>query len=205
MNARLKLGRCFKDLAKRLLVTNIHMVENQPFLSFFFCQSSDFHDTIQGNAARIDQVIDYDHIVSLSQQTYDGMGTDVSAPSRNKNCSCHAWTLSCSVVQSVLFLCMRTNSNDEMVDMTMILRLLLSPSSSSSSSSPSMLYIICFLFSASFLHHLLASRHCSELERSTYSTPLGSCESSSSPPPPRDADRSYFFQPSQINAFFKSQ
>lgn len=85
MNTGLKGWRAFKDLPKSRFVTNIDFVKDQPFLAFVLGQSGNFHDCIQRNLGRVDEIVHDDDIVVFGQETGDCMGSNVTTPASDKD------------------------------------------------------------------------------------------------------------------------
>jgi hypothetical protein len=85
MNARCKLGRLFKYLAKSGFITDIHVVTDQSRLAVLLRQVANLGDPIQRHFGRVDEIIHHHDIELLLQQNGDGVGSNVSVATGDKN------------------------------------------------------------------------------------------------------------------------
>mmetsp|Transcript_11229 Transcript_11229/g.21411 ORF Transcript_11229/g.21411 Transcript_11229/m.21411 type:complete len:284 (+) Transcript_11229:476-1327(+) len=85
VNARVELGRLFKDCPEGFFVAHVDIVKDNPFFTFFGTQTDDFGHTIQGNFRRVTEIIDNGDIVAILQQEHDRMAADVATPTSDQN------------------------------------------------------------------------------------------------------------------------
>ena len=65
MNAGRECWRGFKDLFQGIPITQVDLVEYETFLASAFVESGKFCDSIEGNHARIHQIVDDHNIIAL--------------------------------------------------------------------------------------------------------------------------------------------
>jgi hypothetical protein len=85
MNARSKLGRFFKYLAQSRFIADIHFVADQSRPAVLLRQVANLGDPIQRHFGRVDEIIHHNDIVLVLQQNGDGVGSNVSVATSDKN------------------------------------------------------------------------------------------------------------------------
>ncbi len=75
----------FKNLLQGIAVTQINVVKDKTLFASAFVQACKFCDPIEGDHARIDEIVDDHHIVALLQKTEDGVASNVSSSSGDQD------------------------------------------------------------------------------------------------------------------------